>query len=270
MIADISEIFAGDLLIKNTAFAFNYNVVPPVPTLCRAGDKPFSRLFYIKKGSMTFSLSEKDSPYLTAPAGAILYLPCDCEYYSEWEKGEVGEYETVLFTLWNDNEHIELSDKVSLFVPAEENCFEESFSDLKNIWLTGAPGYRLEFKARVYLLLKNIALMKLKKEVKAKYRSIYKGIMHIENNYLSETGVEELAGMCHVSTSTFRRLFVEYKGETPVKYRNLLRLKKAEELLKSGEYTVSEAAEACAIPDTAYFSKLFKKVMGCSPSEIKK
>ena len=94
--------------------------------------------------------------------------------------------------------------------------------------------------------------------------------MHIENNYLEDTCIEELAQMCHVSTSTFRRLFVEYKSETPIKYRNILRLKRAEELLKSGEYTVSEAAEASAIPDVAYFSKLFKKVIGISPSEIKK
>ena len=92
--------------------------------------------------------------------------------------------------------------------------------------------------------------------------------MYIENNYLENTHVSELAKMCHVSEGTFRRLFMEYKGETPVKYRNKLRIKKAFELLKSGEYTVAEAAEAAAIPDAAYFSKLFKKFMGFNPSEI--
>ena len=270
MVCDISEILDSDLLIKNTAFALNYNVVPPVPTVCRAGEKPFSRLFYIKQGSMEFYTLDKKEKILTAAEGSVLYLPCDFVYYSEWKSGAPGAYETVLFTLWEDGEHIELSDGVSLFVSPEENGFEENFADLRKVWLAGAPGYRLEFKARVCLLLKAIALSKMKKEVKAKYKSIYKGIMHIENNYLEDTCIEELAGMCHVSTSTFRRLFVEYKGETPIKYRNILRLKRAEELLKSGEYTVSEAAEASAIPDVAYFSKLFKKVIGISPSEIKK
>lgn len=270
LIRDISEILDAELLIKNTEFAQNYNVVPPVPTFCRAGDKPYSRLFYIKQGAMEFYTLDKKEKILAAEEGSVLYLPCDFEYYSEWKNGERGAYETVLFTLWENDEHIELSNAVTLLVSPEENRFEENFSDLKKVWLAGAPGYRLEFKARVYLLLKAIALSKMKKEVKAKFKSIYKGIMHIENNYLEDTCIEELAQMCHVSMSTFRRLFVEYKGETPIKYRNILRLKRAEELLKSGEYTVSEAAEASAIPDVAYFSKLFKKVIGISPSEIKK
>ena len=270
MKGDISEIFDADVEINNAAFSLNDRVVPPVPTLCRKGDKPYSRIFYIKKGTIMFSDSQKDKPYLVAGEGAMLYLPCDCEYYSEWQSGAVGAYETVIFTISGRSGRLELSDRIAVLVPENENNFTESIGDLKKVWLAGAPGYRLEFKARLYLLIKAIVLLKMKKEVKAKYKSIYRGIMHIENNYLCDTTVDELAEMCHVSTSTFRRLFVEYKGETPIKYRNTLRLKRAEELLKSGEYTVAEAAEACAVPDAAYFSKLFKKVIGYPPSDVKK
>ena len=52
MIKDITEIIDMDICIKEVSFASNDNVVPPIPTFCDIGDKPFSRLFYIKKGGI--------------------------------------------------------------------------------------------------------------------------------------------------------------------------------------------------------------------------
>lgn len=269
MIKDISEILNVDLAIRNTAFAANDNVIPPVPTLCKIGDKAYSRLFYVKRGSIVFCSEQGKQPYLKAMPGEILYIPYDCIYYSYWDGGEIGAYETIVFTLWENSERFDLTEKAEVLVKKEENVYAESFAEMRKEWFSGAPGYRLGIKSRLYALLKSIAVNRVKSETKAKYRSIYKGIMAIENNYLEDVKISDLAQLCHVSEGTFRRLFAEYKGETPIKYRNVLRMKKAEELLLSGEYTVAEAAEACAVPDVAYFSKLFKKIMGYSPSEVK-
>ena len=105
--------------------------------------------------------------------------------------------------------------------------------------------------------------------IKTQYKSIADGIMYIENNYLEDTSVGELAAMCHVSESGFRKLFKEYSDHSPVQYRNILRIQKAQELLRSGEYTVSTAAEAVGITDVYYFSKMFKKVTGKTPKSFK-
>lgn len=269
MIKNITEIIDMDICLKSISFAANDNVFPPVPTLCLRGEKPYSRLFYIKKGRMFFSEKIGEKPYLKAEAGSIVYLPNDCSYYSEWDMAEIGMYETVLFTAWSDGEQVLFSDKVICAVDAKDNIYGDRYEEMRAEWEKGAPGYQWECKIMLYALLSAISKGKRKTEAKAKYKSIYKGIMYLENNYLENTSVSELARMCHVSEGTFRRLFAEYKGETPVKYRNNLRIKKAAELLKSGEYTVAEAAEAAAIPDAAYFSKLFKKFKGYNPSEIK-
>ena len=53
-------------------------------------------------------------------------------------------------------------------------------------------------------------------------------------------------------------------------YRNVLRIRRATELLKSGKYTVSEAAERVGIFDVKYFSKLYKQQTGLNPGIIKK
>ena len=78
------------------------------------------------------------------------------------------------------------------------------------------------------------------------------------------------AQMCGLSTGRFRRVFSECLGMTPVEYRNKLRMQKVVTLLKSGTCTVGEVAEAVGISDIKYFSKLFKRYTGVSPSTVKK
>jgi transcriptional regulator GlxA family with amidase domain len=53
---------------------------------------------------------------------------------------------------------------------------------------------------------------------------------------------------------------------SPIKYRNMLRLNKALEILKSGEYSVIETAMIVGFDDPAYFSRIFKDQFGNSPS----
>ena len=55
---------------------------------------------------------------------------------------------------------------------------------------------------------------------------------------------------------------------SPVTYKNYLRIKKAKELIESGEYNVTEAAIAVNIPDICYFHKLFKKFYDAAPGKF--
>ena len=48
-----------------------------------------------------------------------------------------------------------------------------------------------------------------------------------------------------------------------------LRLEYASQLLASGLYTVGEVGAKCGIPDTKYFSKLFKKRFGATPRDYR-
>lgn len=49
-----------------------------------------------------------------------------------------------------------------------------------------------------------------------------------------------------------------------------LRIKKACDLLKNSKYKISEIAEKTGIPDYNYFTKVFKKNVGVTPSEYRK
>lgn len=72
-----------------------------------------------------------------------------------------------------------------------------------------------------------------------------------------------------------RKLFKKEVGVTPAEYLLNERMKLAQQLLSSGisnrfsAYSVSQVAEACGYSEPLYFSRVFKKYFGVSPSEYK-
>lgn len=66
-----------------------------------------------------------------------------------------------------------------------------------------------------------------------------------------------------------RKLFKKEMGVTPLEYMTRLRMKKAETMLSAmwtRDYSVAEIAELCGYEDALYFSRVFKKHYGCSPT----
>lgn len=78
-----------------------------------------------------------------------------------------------------------------------------------------------------------------------------------------------------VSEMAFGRtvFFNKLKGLTglaPIEFVRQVRIKRAAQLLKSGQYNVSQVTYMVGMSDSRYFSKCFKKVYGVTPSEFKK
>ena len=73
-----------------------------------------------------------------------------------------------------------------------------------------------------------------------------------------------------MSETYFRRIFLRNFGISPIKYINNLKIDRAKDLITSGYYSISEAAEASGFHDNAYFTRKFKEATGVTPLEYKK
>ncbi len=103
-----------------------------------------------------------------------------------------------------------------------------------------------------------------------KIEIIKNAIRYIQDNYDNTITVDDISKDAGLSKYYFCHIFKEFTGITTVKYINILRCEKAKKLLNSGKYRVEEAALMCGFDNLSYFSKTYKKYMGCLPSAAKK
>lgn len=99
---------------------------------------------------------------------------------------------------------------------------------------------------------------------------IYEILAYVEEHLAEEINFNEIATNAYWSVGHFRAVFKDVTGLTPTEYLNRLRIIKSLEYIQKDGLSVSEASECVGILDAAYFSRLFKKVMGYSPRYFKK
>lgn len=80
--------------------------------------------------------------------------------------------------------------------------------------------------------------------------------------------LESIYGRLEVSSAHAETLFRSAFGLAPTKYRAQLRLRRARELLISTQMNVSEVAGAVGFADPLYFSRVFKRNLGATPSSL--
>ncbi len=80
---------------------------------------------------------------------------------------------------------------------------------------------------------------------------------------------EDISMKLNVSYSWFRKMFKKYTGISPAQYIAQIKLQKAKNLLLNTQKSVKEIAFELHYEDTAYFSTIFRKHVGLSPTEYK-
>lgn len=145
-----------------------------------------------------------------------------------------------------------------------------AFERAEHDWRHKKHGFHMRCKASLYHILGQ-----MQKEFYLDYSSsdksdmIAPAVAYIHENYTGKPLViTELAEMCHISPEYFRRIFQKIYGTSPVKYISDLRLAHAKEMLRSQEYSISDAAFFSGFSDLSHFSREFKKAMGISPKDF--
>jgi AraC-like DNA-binding protein len=91
----------------------------------------------------------------------------------------------------------------------------------------------------------------------------------IKHNLYSDLSLEELASLCHMSLSTFKRKFKDVYSQSPANYITKMKMQKAADSLMNKELRVSEIAYDLGYDSLTTFDRAFKAQMGKSPTEYR-
>lgn len=142
--------------------------------------------------------------------------------------------------------------------------FNELLDEMKN---PPTPRSRLRAAASVTLLMTHLGRMV---ERGARPRRLPHSVAYIREHFAEEIDKGALAEMDGLRPSQYHTVFRRVMGCTPAGYITSLRMIKARRLLLDPDLPVSEVAEACGYDDALYFSRVFRRVCGVSPSEYRR
>lgn len=92
----------------------------------------------------------------------------------------------------------------------------------------------------------------------------------MRENAFQTVVIKKLAGDAGLSPVQFTRRFQAAFGTTPINYINTIRLQKAQSLLLETNLNLQQIAESCGYDNGFYFSRIFKRKLGVSPSQFRK
>lgn len=160
-----------------------------------------------------------------------------------------------------------LPDKITLGsnqnIPAliRQLYHRQFYTDAQNI---------LQNKIDLMLLLQS--LYQLSNQVKPEivHKKIRFAVSEIQKHYSEDFSVANLIEQSGLSKAYFHKLFKQYTGTTPNGLITQMRINQAKNLLTASREKVCDIACMCGYYDHVYFSSLFKKETGLSPSKYRR
>ncbi len=93
---------------------------------------------------------------------------------------------------------------------------------------------------------------------------------YLDEHYVEHISLEELSNRFFISKFYLTKIFKETYGTTINNYLISKRITKAKQYLRFSNMTIDEIGQAVGMDDANYFSRIFKKVEGMSPTTYKK
>ena len=95
-------------------------------------------------------------------------------------------------------------------------------------------------------------------------------LKYIDNNYMYDITLDQLADVAGYSKYHFSRIFKQYNSMSYLQYINARRTKAAETLLLDPEIPITEVAMRSGFKSLTTFNRIFKDIKHCTPTDFKK
>ena len=247
---------------------------PDMTTVRPDGRKDY-QLLYIASGKAFFHLN---CGLKEAARGCmILYRPGESQHYyyyardnsevcwihfSGYEAGavldKIGFGNSQILYCGNFFNFFELFRGIILELQLKRPCFEEFLSLYLRQLFAGIERTQLDLS------------MEKSTENSFSHRELEATVHYFNESFAKDICIEEYAKNQHMSVCWFIRSFKRYMGVTPMQYVTSIRINKAKELLKNTNYSIQEISGLVGYENPLYFSRIFRKQIGCSPSGYRK
>lgn len=230
--------------------------------------QPFVHHFYhlvlVTKGKGIFKRKGKETPI---EAGTLFFV-----FPNEVYEIIAEDSFTYLYIDFDGDRVLRLFDDLGI---SQSKCVFQNFGHLYDFWISSIKRVNHE---NATTLTESVLLYSLSfigkdgqsTELKDTER-FDAALEYIGNNYADPSlSINKIAGLFFYNEKYFSALFRKRTGEKFTDYLNKLRIEHALRLVQAGEGSIGVLAEASGFNDPFYFSKVFKRFIGQTPTEYKK
>jgi AraC-like DNA-binding protein len=154
--------------------------------------------------------------------------------------------------------------------PETYAIIEETFNGIEREYMKGDAISKVALRDYAESILILILRNQPRKQTHENSTIAQEAIRYIQKNYMTTIRLADVAKMLSVSEEHLSRTFKKEISFGFSEYITLIRLQKAEHMLKNEpSRAITEVAYACGFNDSNYFSYKFKKAFGITPSEVR-
>lgn len=122
-----------------------------------------------------------------------------------------------------------------------------------------------------YILLSNISSLPISKNYsKREYDRVFKIVSYIEDNYSKKITLSELSKMVFLCENECCRLFKKQMKMSIFQFVSQYRIEKSIDYLINTKTSISTISNLVGFSDSNYFTKMFKKYTGYTPTQYRK
>ena len=259
-------------LIVTSCGTYRLYTKPKLPTLRPRGRVDY-QLLYIAAGKAHFYFDGKEQ--IITAGHMVLYRPKEPQKYDYYGEDQTEVY-WVHFTgsdVKNILRSYGLTDDKRVFYCGSgldyQNLFRTMINELQMCKEKYSEMLEMYLK-QVFIMLERYFANAARTEPIRVIEEIDKATKYFNEHYNEDINIEEYTQKNYVSISWFIRAFKQCTGSTPMQYILSKRISNAETLLLDHSYNITEIAQIVGYDNPLYFSRIFKKIKGLSPSEYRK
>lgn len=95
-------------------------------------------------------------------------------------------------------------------------------------------------------------------------------IGYIQNNYHNKITLSDIALSGNICRSACCEIFKSILNKSPISYLTDYRIEKSLDFLNIPSYSITDVALKCGFSNSSYYTEIFRKTLGCTPSQYRK